>query len=260
MNRSPQAGPFHTAAMNRLPLRGAVGVTIFFAICTMVIDAAAYVPSRQYGAFELKFGPYRPAVDENPSLNGQPYHDVFNDDTMFLTALEVDWQFIHPPGFSLGLGGGLGFMQAYAKSLTLEGRSDADYTVLNVMPFVLLLVARVDVLPEYLNVPIVPYLKFGFNWYFWWVLGGGDVATVNDERGRGGTLGWQVTPGLAFQLDPLDRSAARTFDNEVGVNHSYIFVEILWAFVDRFGNEDYMNLSTNTFANATVLAGLALEF
>ena len=71
---------------------------------------------------------------------------------------------------------------------------------------------------------------------------------------------WQFSPGLAIRLDQFDRKSARTFDNELGVNHSYIFVEVLWAFVDRFGNTDYLNLSTNTFARATILAGLALEF
>jgi hypothetical protein len=231
-------------------------------------SASAYIPSRQYGAFELKFGPYRPAIDENASISGSPYREVFNDDTMFLTSLELDWQFIHPPGFSLGLGGGIGFMQEYAKAFieedgeASETRSNSDYTVLNVMPFNLLFVVRIDALPEYLNVPLAPYFKIGLNWYLWWVLGGnGEVDISEDgERARGGTLGWQVSPGLAIQLDGLDRSTARTFDNEVGVNHSYLFVEILWAFVDRFGNDDYMNLSTNTFANATVLAGLALEF
>jgi hypothetical protein len=61
-------------------------------------------------------------------------------------------------------------------------------------------------------------------------------------------------------LDSFDRMSARTFDNEVGVNHSYIFIEFLWAYVNRFGDDDYMNLSTDTFAGATFMAGVALEF
>jgi hypothetical protein len=225
--------------------------------------------SPQYGAFELKFGPYKPAVDENPSLNGTPYHDTFHDDTMFLTSIEMDWQFYHPPGVSLGVGGSFGFMQSSAKS-TIEGTGaeSVDYTVLNVMPFAALFVVRVDALADYLNIPLVPYAKIGFNWYLWWILGGGDTATAtwtdengtHSEEGHGATIGWQVSPGLALRLDSFDKKSARTFDNEIGVNHSYIFVEMLWAFVDKFGNDDYMNLSTNTFANGTIMAGLALEF
>jgi hypothetical protein len=218
--------------------------------------------SPQYGAFELKFGPYKPAVDDNPSLSGNPYKEVFNDDTMFLTVIELDWQFLHPPGVSLGIAGSFGFMQTYAKSrLESTDEESVDYTVLNVMPFAALFVARVDALADYVRIPLVPYFKIGFNWYLWWILGGGDTAVSDDgEKGRGGTIGWQVSPGLAIRLDQFEPKTARTFDNEIGVNHSYIFIEGLWAFVNRFGNDDYMNLSTATFSRGTIMIGLALEF
>jgi hypothetical protein len=98
------------------------------------------------------------------------------------------------------------------------------------------------------------------NWYLWWILGGGDTAVHEGNKGRGGTLGWQLSPGLAIQLDGFDPKTARTFDNEVGVNHSYLFVEMLWAYVSRFGNDDYMNLSSATFGSATIMVGLCLEF
>lgn len=219
--------------------------------------------SPQYGAFELKFGPYKPAVDDNPSLRqSRPYKSIFNDDTMFLFVLELDWQFIHPPGVSLGVGGTIGFMQTYARS-KIAGSDDEesiDYTVLNIIPFSALLVARVDALPTYANFPLVPYFKIGFNWYLYWILAGGDTAITDGQKGRGGTLGWQFSPGLAIQLDRFDQKSARTFDNEVGVNHSYIFIEFLWAFVNRFGDSDYMNFSTNTFGKMTIMAGLCLEF
>ncbi|MCP4606750.1 MAG: hypothetical protein GY847_40630 [Proteobacteria bacterium] len=251
---------------------------VFFILLGMLLwptAAMAYIPSPQYGAFELKFGPYRPAVDDNTSLNGTPYKDTFGDDVMFLTMLELDWQFVHPPGFSIGIGGAVGFMQEYAKSKLLDDSGDpsdtesADYSVLNVIPFSLLAVVRVDVLADELRVPVVPFFKIGFNWYLWWILSGGDTATVewveedgeiHREKAVGGTPGWQVNTGLMFRLDEFDRMSARTFDNEAGVNNSYLFVEFMWAFVNRFGDDDYMNLSTDTFAGATLMAGLALEF
>jgi hypothetical protein len=234
--------------------------------------ALAYIPSPQYGAFELKFGPYKPSVDKTKSLTGTPYKDTFGDKSMFLTVLELDWQIWHPPGLSLGIGGSFGFMQAYTKSaiLTEDGeesdQESADYTVLNVMPFALLAVIRIDVLANKLSVPLVPYLKVGINWYLWWILGGGEVAEFSDQengtvKGRGGTLGWQISPGLAFRLDSLDPISARTFDNEVGVNHSYLFMEIIWADVDGFdGGEEYLNLSSDNFGGATFLGGLCVEF
>ncbi len=259
--------------MKLFPLVAAAFAAVLLQVVS--VDAQSFessqkVESPQYGAFELRFAPYKPAIDENPALNGTPYRDVFKDDTMFLFALEVDWQFYRPPGLSLGVGGSIGFMQTYAKStIAGSGEESSDYTVLNVMPFALLFVTRIDALADYLNIPLVPYFKIGMNWYLWWILSGGETASYSwtddngetrTEKGRGGTLGWQVAPGLAIRLDGFDKKSARTFDNELGINHSYIFVEVLWAFVDRFGNTDYMNLSTNLFANATIVAGLALEF
>ncbi len=251
---------------------------IFSALLLFPAVGQAYIPSPQYGAFELKFGPYKPAVDDNKRLGGAtPYKDTFGDDVMFLTTLELDWQFWHPPGFSLGIGGSAGFMQAYAKAKIADDEgaatdeSSADYTVLNVIPFALLAVVRIDVLADELHVPLVPFFKAGLNWYLWWVLGaGGNTASaeVTDEatgesktvEGHGGTLGWQLNTGLMFRLDDFDRMSARTFDNEVGANHSYLFAEFIWAWVDRFGDNEYLNLSTNTFAGATVLFGVCVEF
>ena len=234
------------------------------------VNFSQEMESPQYGAFEIKFGPYTPAVDDNPSLKGRPYHDVFGGDPMLLSTIEMDWQFVHPPGVSIGIGGSAGFMQTYAKSI-MEGSDEksADYTVLNVIPLAVLLVARVDAMADYLNIPIVPYFKIGINWYIWWVLGGGETASytwtdsngsTRSRKGRGGTLGWQLSPGLAFRLDGFDKKSARNFDNEIGINHTYLFVEMLWAFVNHFGNDDYMDLSTDTFAHATVFGGLAFEF
>ncbi|MCP4680550.1 MAG: hypothetical protein GY854_34710 [Deltaproteobacteria bacterium] len=236
--------------------------------------AQAYIPSPQYGAFELKLGPYKPALDK--SLRGSPYEEFFGDELMLLTQLELDWQFLHPPGFSIGVGGSVGFMQECKKSVLLDeegaqtDEESADYSVLNVIPFAGLLVVRIDALADMLDVPLVPFFKIGINWYLWWILNAGNTDTIETEdnngevidtsKARGGTLGWQVNTGLMFRLDSFDPMSARTFDNEAGVNHSYLFAEIVWAWVDRFGDDDYINLSTDTFANATIMFGLALEF
>jgi hypothetical protein len=222
----------------------------------------AYIPSPQYGAFEIKFGPYLPNVDDESGLTSDVYANTFNNKSMFLTVLELDYQFWHPPGLSLGIGASVGFMQAYAKSTVEDGgdQDTTDYTVLNVIPMALMFVVRVDVLADKFNVPLVPYGKIGLNWYVWWVLNGGEMESIGGDEGSGGTFGWQATVGLALQLDVLDPMTARTFDNEVGVNHTYLFVELLWAKVENFGTSDCLYLSTANFFGATVLAGLAIEF
>jgi len=220
--------------------------------------AEAYVPSPRYGAFEIKFGPYRPNVDEEPGLTGTPYADTFGaKESMFLTTLELDWQFLRVPGVSFGLGGSFGFMQEYAKARTVEtGQVSSDYTVLNVMPFALLAVIRIDAIADFLSVPVVPYFKIGLNWYLWWVLGAGETIE------SGGTMGWQMNPGLAIRLDGFDQMSARTFDNEAGINHSFIFFELLWARVEGLGRgDDYMHLSPVNWGKAGAFQiGLGLEF
>ncbi len=50
----------------------------------------AYIPSPQYGAFELKFGPYKPNVDDEPGLSTPVYENTFNNKSMFLTVIELD--------------------------------------------------------------------------------------------------------------------------------------------------------------------------
>ena len=252
-------------------MRRVVPAILASALCLAGFGAggadAAYEGSPQWGAFELKFGPYTPNVDKEPGLDGSPYSTVFGNDTMFLTMIELDIQFLRFRGINFGLGGGLGFMQAYTKAQTVSGADSADYTVLNVMPFVLLGVVRVDVLASELHIPLVPYFKGGLNWYLWWILGGGKTASFTDpetgrsEKASGGTPGWQISPGLAIQLDGFDRMSARTFDNELGVNHSYLFFEYTHAVVEGLFGGDNMYLSpTNIGSNGTWMIGLALEF
>lgn len=233
-----------------------IAVAVFALFVLAPAAAQGYVPSPQYGAFEIKFGPYRPNVDEEPGLTGTPYADTFGGrENMLLTTLELDWQFLRVPGVSFGVGGSFGFMQEYTRALTVDtGQPSSDYTVLNVMPFAVLAVIRVDVFADYLRVPLVPYFKAGINWYLWWVLGAGETIE------SGGTMGWQLNPGIAFRLDSFDPMSARTFDNESGFNHSFIFFELLVAGVEGFGRDGYMYLSPNNWGSSTFQIGLGLEF
>jgi len=239
--------------MKRFSLAAAAAV---LAVCVLPGAASAYVPSPQYGAFELKFGPYRPNVDDEPGLSGSPYADMFgSNESMFLTELELDWQFFRIIDISFGVGGSFGFMQEYARSQTVSGAKSNDYTVLNVMPFGLLGIIRVDAIADELGVPLIFYFKGGLSWYLWWILGAGETQE------SGGTLGWQIRPGIALRLDSFDKMSARTFDNETGVNHSFIFFEFVYAMVEGLGQKDHMYLSPmNLGSHGTFMAGLGIEF
>ena len=64
-----------------------------------------------------------------------------------------------------------------------------------------------------------------------------------------------VNPGISFLLDVIDPTAARTIDAELGINHSYVFIELHYADVTGFGAKDKLKLSDTTFN-----CGLAFEF
>jgi hypothetical protein len=236
--------------------------------------------SSQWFAFELKFSPYSPMIDSSSGLNGHtPFADLFTSqtdhhrpDARLLTQVEFDVQFLHKHG-SLGVGVTAGYARRTSHSFQFDDLSgkvsctvpncirSGDQTALNVMPFSLLAVYRWDWLALRYHVPLVPYFKIGLAYYIWWIENGSGAtasftnAAGKKEDGYGGTWGWVLNPGLSFLLDVIDPSAARTIDAELGINHTYVFVELHYADVSGFGQPNRLTLSDTTFNT-----GLAFEF
>jgi hypothetical protein len=241
-------------------------------LATSAAGAESRYASPQNFAAEIKFGPYLPDVDEQFGNGQTPYRDVFGTDSSLLTQFEFDWQFLRTPIGSLGAGLLYGFFWETAAALTADGtRSQADETSLRAHTLGGLLVLRVDALWRYLHVPLVPYGKIGIDYYIWWITeGDGSVANCPDDcpiagdgrdpqdiKARGGSMGWQASPGIALLLDVLEPDAARLLDTEIGINHSYAFFELLLADVDNFGSQDNPTLH---LGDRTWTAGLAFEF
>jgi hypothetical protein len=246
--------------------------------------------SSQWFAFELKMGSYSPDIDSSPGLNGAtPFSDLFNPQGTrgrppgrLLTSIEFDVQFFRKVG-SLGFGTSIGYYRRTTHSFQYPGGEpmvvngqiqqcavgvncvrSGDQTALNVIPLEAMLIYRFDWLMLRYKVPFVPYVKIGLAYYIWIIENGGGAGSVSSwqtptkdaaDAGYGGTWGWVLNPGLAFQLDVIDARVARTMDAELGINHSYIFAELHWANVDGFGASDKMVLSDLTWN-----VGLAFEF
>ena len=244
--------------------------------------------SPQRFMLELKFSPYSPRIDHSAGLNGQtPFADLFNKQSAkkgsqpanrLLGGVEFDVQFLHRDWGNLGVGITTSFYRRTTHSFQLnaDGTSctvpscvrSGDQTALNVLPLSALFVYRLDVLANKYHFPLVPYFKVGIGYYVWWVEdGGGSLSTATYPRpttanpkpktdsAYGGTFGYVLNPGLALQLDFIERSVARTLDAEIGVNHTYLFAELHYADIRGFGAKDKLNLSDTTFS-----AGLAFEF
>jgi hypothetical protein len=120
-------------------------------------------------AFELRFGPYWPEVDE-PFGGSGPYELFFDDDPLFYFGVEVDWLLLHIPYVgSLGPGVSWGIVQAGGKTrlqddINVEAGAD---TGLLIMPMYGAAVFRLDGPLRESRFPIVPHAKLGLGWGIW---------------------------------------------------------------------------------------------
>jgi hypothetical protein len=227
-----------------------------------VLTDDAHIESPQRFAFELRFGPYSPEIDDGlpqgtTACGSGPYAAVFDNDTALMTEVEFDWQALNIFIGTLGLGGSMGVFHVKAMAFN-EGectRSE-DETGLWLLPLTAMVVLRFDIFATLWSIPLVPYFKVGLSYNIWIATDAEGTATAADgSRGYGGSFGLRLAGGVMLQLDWLEPRSARTFDNEYGVNHSYLFFEWYRSWADSFGSGDRMNVGDNTW-----VAGLALEF
>jgi hypothetical protein len=215
-----------------------------------------HAESPQYGAAEIRFGRYIPAVDS--SVPGTPFKDTFGDSSRYMFGLEGDWQLIRIPHLgTFGPGIGWGYTRATARArLTADPtKLSGEETSLSVMPFYAVGVLRADVLARDFGIPLVPYAKLGIGYALWWASDGGTTSRINGVLARGVSYGPQYALGLMFRLNELDPQTARDADNGLGINNSYIFGELFGSQLDDFGSKKGMNVGANSW-----VLGLAIEF
>jgi hypothetical protein len=215
-------------------------------------------PSPQNFAFQLSFGPYRPNVDSEFNSGRQPYQEYFGSGSKLLSQAEFDFELLHQVG-TLALGLGFSYFQVSGPS-PIAGPTtqlSGDRSSLTVIPFSVSAIYRFDYYLKRKNFPLVPYGKLGLDYAYWQITdGNGEIAT--DGRGgraRGGTAGWHAAAGVELVLDMLDPDAARTFDMEMGVNHTALVFEYGHADISGLGAADKLHVGDDTW-----LLGILLEF
>lgn len=240
-----------------LPALGLLFVLAAPARADRFVPDTDFHPSPRWWAAELKFGPYKPEIDTEFGGGAKPYADTFGDGQRLMFQFGVDVQFLKLHG-SLGVGAAFGYFGATGKALTSTGEQSGDETSLNVMPFILQLVYRWDYAAQKWQFPLVPYIRAGLVCAAWWVTNGaGNLAEFAPGRkAEGATFGYQINIGLAFLLDVLEPAAAKHMDMEMGINNSYLFVELVHNSIDDFGHAHSWQLGMKY----SLLAGLTLEF
>jgi hypothetical protein len=226
-------------------------------------DEPAVVPhdyrSAQHWAFELRLGPYRPNVDDEIGgpVEERPHRVYFGTKQRLMFQTEIDYQFFRKFG-SAAVSLQAGYLREKGKALTEDTNQPSnDATSLTLWPIGLGVVYRMDEAARRWNVPLVPYGKVGLNYTLWSIENGnGDTAhSPLGGTGRGGTPGWYVAGGVAFLLDILDTGASRALDSDIGVNHTYIFVEGAHYEATGLGRKNVLHVGDTTW-----FAGLLFEF
>ncbi|AUX21401.1 hypothetical protein SOCEGT47_018830 [Sorangium cellulosum] len=221
------------------------------------LRASEKYASPQSFAFELRFGPYSPEVDEEFSGTG-PYGRTFGDGQRFYFGLEVDWLPLRIPYVgAIGPGFGWGYTSASAKGFLAESgfseRSDEE-TSLTIMPMHLSAVVRLDELMRRTGVPVVPYAKLGVGMGVWAAGAGAGDAKHEGVLGKDISWGTHLALGGMLSLNWLDPRAVSRLDESTGVNHVYAFGEWMYANLDGLGSRPQMHVGTSTW-----IVGLALD-
>ena len=209
-----------------------------------------------FGAYSLDY-----MDDEFGGSGSNPAESIFGNKNRFMFQLGAErllWQEFG----TIGLEAATGFWQTYGKGVySTSGEESPDSTVFNMIPLKLSAVYRFSATWDKWNVPLIPFVKLGMDYYIWWILGpGGGTSTYEDEEGNrskgyGGTFGFHISYGLQLCLDFMDKKLANEFDQDAGVNNTHLYFEGTFAKVNDFWAGSSFDLSAHHF-----MGGLLLEF
>lgn len=178
-----------------------------------MIPRQSSLGSPEFFALELRGGPYSP--------NSDPVAMLYPDDSGPMLAVEFDVMFLRIPYVGrVGVGMGLGWARLTDKALdaTTMMRTDEEI-VLTVIDIPVMGVLRIDALSRELDIPLLLTGKLGVDFVLW----DEDKGETQSGSGLGIGLRWGVN--AALELDFFDRAAARSLDEEWGINHTYLFFE-----------------------------------
>ncbi len=253
-----QTVPVHTAVSSHRA-KGALAAVLAAGLVGGVATQAEAASPRTM-SLDARFTYYQPGIDTefSKTTGATPYADIMKDPALQWGA-SVDWRLWHGFG-EIGAGFSVGYWTQTGKAQGYDGSPSEDETELMVVPITIDLVYRFNFLAEKYNFPLVPYAKGGLAYGLWWAMDGtGETSSYTGPdnkvyNGSGGVAGFHGTVGLRLLLDVFEPKAARGFDLEMGVNHSYLFVEYQRLSLTNFGDAKALDLSSDL-----VVFGLAFD-
>ncbi len=248
-----------TALGVRLRRRGVIAAVLAALVAVAVTPAPALATSPLENSIDFRGAFYLPNVDGAFSGKTKPYGDIF-DGGSWEYGGSADFRVWDRFG-ALSLGLGFGWWKQTGKGIIrTSGAASSDATTFKIMPLSFDLVYRLEPMAFKWGVPLVPYAKVGAMYAVWWMLNGTEniskfkLADGTSREALGGTGGYHAAFGIRFLLDVLEPQAAKSFDIEMGVNHSYLFAEY-----DRRILNDFNNVKSIDLSDGIYLFGLAFD-
>lgn len=216
-------------------------------------------------AFELRFGPYYPSIDDNPDYTGTPYKSVHNDNAQFYFGVEFDWLPLRIPYVGMagpGIGWGITRTSRTANVAGTDIPSKATDSLL-IMPMHLSAVLRIDEIARRTVVPIVPFVKFGLGMGMWDISKNGETmrylpaGAENSILARGITWGIHFAAGGVLGLGWVSGRSKASLRDSVGIEDVGVFGEYMLSHLTGLGSApaaEVMYVGTSTW-----IAGLIFE-